>query len=118
MDAIWLLKGPYEAPGWRPLEADSRANKVDLLLFDRASWALLSAPEAPTKYEGLVATVPADGLYLDDQGRGVYVVGAKLVQSAQDVLATLGPEAQAQARELLKKYGDPDVVLERLGKVY
>lgn len=114
MDSIWLLRGPYDAPGWKPLEADSRADKIDLLLFDRAAWALARAAEAPTRYEGLAATVPADGLYLDDQGRGVYVVGAKLVQGPREVLATLGP----QADELLRKYGDPDTVLERMGRVY
>ncbi len=114
MDAIWLLKGPYEAPGWKKLEADSRADKAYLLLFDRAAWALIGAAEAPTQYEGLVPGVPADGLYLDDQGRGIYVVGARQVRSAADVLATLGPQAEA----LLAKHGDPDVVLERMGLVY
>jgi hypothetical protein len=114
MDPIWLLKGPYEAPGWKKLEADTRANQVDLLIFDRAAWALLRASEAPAVYEGLTATVPADGLYLDDHGRGVYVVAARQVQSAAEVLATLG----APAKELLSKVGDPDVVLERLGRVY
>ncbi len=114
MDAIWLLKGPYDAPGWKPLETDARADKIDVLLFDRAAWALMRAPEAPTRYEGLAASVPADGLYLDDQGRGIYIVGAQLVQGPKDVLATLGPQAQ----ELLQKYGDPDVVLERMGRVY
>ena len=114
MDAIWLLRGPYDAPGWRPLEADSRADKIDLLLFDRAEWALMRAPEAPTQYEGFTVTVPPDGLYLDDQGRGVYVVGAKLVQGPNEVLATLGPKAQ----ELLQKIGDADTVLHRMGRVY
>ena len=113
MDSLWLLKGPYGAPGWKPLEADSRAKKIDLLLFDRAAWALLRAAEAP-RYEGLPASVPADGLYLDDQGRGIYVVGGQQVQGPREVLATLGP----QAEDLLKKLGDPDVVLERLGRVY
>ena len=114
MNAIWLLKGPYEAPGWKQLEADSRADKAFLLLFDRAAWALIGAPEAPAQYEGLVPSVPPDGLYLDDQGRGIYVVGAQQVKGAADVLATLGPQAQ----ELLQKFGDPDVVLERMGRVY
>lgn len=114
MDALWLLKGPYEAPGWKLLEADSRAKKVDLLLFDRSAWALLRAPEAPAQYEGLAVTTPADGLYLDDQGRGIYVVAGKQVQGPRDVLAAMGAEAQ----ELLRKLGDPDVVLERLGRVY
>ncbi len=114
MDPIWLLKGPYEAPGWKPLEADSKAKKIDVLLFDRAAWALASAPQAPAGYEGLAVSVPADGLYLDDQGRGIYVVGGKLVQGPRDVLATLGPAAE----EMLRKVGDPDVALERLGRVY
>ena len=113
MDALWLLEGPYEAPGWKPLEADSRANKVDLLLFDRAAWALLRAPAAPTQYEGLAPVTPPDGLYLDDHGRGIYVVAGRQVPSAREVIAALGPEAQ----ELLDKLRDPDTVLERLGKV-
>jgi hypothetical protein len=113
MDALWLLEGPYEAPGWKPLEADSRGKKVDLLLFDRAAWALLRAPAAPTQYEGLVPVTPADGLYLDEHGRGLYVAGGRQVQSAREVIAALGPEAQ----ELLRKLGDADTVLERLGRV-
>jgi hypothetical protein len=114
MDALWLLKGPYEAPGWKPLEADSRAKKIDLLLFDRAAWALVRAPAAPTAYDGLAPATPADGLYLDSDGRGVYVVGGNQVQGPREVLATLGPKAE----ELLRKIGDPDTVLERLGHVY
>jgi hypothetical protein len=114
MDPIWLLKGRYEAPGWGPLEADSKANKVNVVLFDRGGWALVRAPEAPTRYEGLPAAKPADGLYLDDQGRGVYVLDGVEVRSAQEVLAARGE----QAKELLRKYGDPDTVLERLGLVY
>lgn len=113
MDPLWLLEGPYEAPGWGPLEKDARADKVDLLLFDRKAWALMRAAEAPTAYAGLVPTTPPDGLYLDDQGRGVYVVAGRAVSGPREVLATLGP----QAEELLKKLGDPDAVLERLGRV-
>ncbi len=114
MDALWLLQGPYEAPGWKALEADSRGNKVDLLLFDRSAWALLRAPAAPTQYDGLAAGTPPDGLYLDDQGRGVYVVAGRQVRSANDVVAALG----APAQELLAKLRDADTVLERLGRVY
>ncbi len=113
MDPLWLLEGPYEAPGWKPLEADSRASKVDLLLFDRSAWALMRAPAAPAQYEGLAPRPPPDGLYLDAQGRGVYVVGGRHVQTAEEVVAALGPEAQ----ELLRKVGDADTVLERLGRV-
>jgi hypothetical protein len=113
MDALWLLQGPYEAPGWKSLEADSKAKKIDLLLFDRAAWAVMRAPAAPTQYDGLVPLTPPDGLYLDDQGRGIYVVGGQLVPSAREVVAALGPQAQ----ELLQKLGDADTVLERLGRV-
>lgn len=114
MEKLWLLEGRHDAPGWKPLEGDSRANKIDLLVFDRDAWALLRAAEAPTQYEGLVPRAPTDGLYLDHQGRGIYVVGGREVPSAREVLATLGEEAQ----ELLRKIGDPDTVLERLGRVH
>jgi hypothetical protein len=114
MDKLWLLEGPYEAPGWRALEADSKAKKIDVLVFDRAEWALVRAAAAPAGYEGLASGVPRDGLYLDPQGRGVYVVGGVEVRGPQEVLATLGP----QAEDLLRKIGDPDAVLERLGRVY
>jgi hypothetical protein len=113
MEKLWLLEGPHEAPGWGPLEKDSRADRIDLLVFDRDAWALLRGAEAPTQYEGLVPRAPPDGLYLDQQGRGVYVVAGRQVPGAREVLATLGEEAQ----ELLRKIGDPDVVLERLGRV-
>ena len=114
MDRLWLLEGPHEAPGWGPLEGDARGNRIDVRLFDRAAWALVRAPEPPTNYEGLVPKAPPDGLYLDSQGRPVYVAGGQEVGGAREVLATLGPQAQ----ELLQKIGDPDTVLERLGRVY
>jgi len=114
MDPLWLLKGPHQAPGWKPLEADARGDKIELLLFDRAAWALVRAPEPPAQYPGLSPVTPPDGLYLDDQGRTVYVAGGREVRGAREVLAALGPQAQ----ELLQKFGDPDTVLERLGRVY
>jgi len=114
MHPLWLLEGPHEAPGWKPLEADARGDKIELLLFDRAAWALVRAPEPPAQYPGLSPVAPADGLYLDDQGRGVYVAGGRKVRGPREVLATLGPEAEA----LLQKIGDPDTVLDRLGRVY
>jgi hypothetical protein len=113
MDALWLLQGPYEAKGWKTLEADSRAKKVDLLLFDRSAWALVQAADAPRQYEGLEPVTPPDGLYLDDQGRGIYAVAGRQVKSAREVIQALGPEAEA----LFLKLGDGDTVLERLGRV-
>jgi hypothetical protein len=113
MDALWLLSGPHEAPGWGPLEKDARSDAIDVLLFDRAAWALVRAAEAPSRYEGLTAAPPPDGLYLDPQGRAIYVADGVEVPGPKEVLARLG----APAQELLQKLGDPDAVLERLGRV-
>jgi hypothetical protein len=114
MESLWLLKGKHEAPGWSPLERDARENKIDVLLFDRDAWALVRAAEAPTQYEGLVPSPPPSGLYLDNQGRHVYIADGQQAKSARDVIATLGEPAQ----ELLGKIGDPDTVLERLGRAF
>jgi hypothetical protein len=114
MTQLWLLKGTPEAPGWKNLEKDARSEAIDVVLFDRDAWALLYADEAPTQYEGLAPSEPADGLYIDNNGRPCYVVDGKEVRGALEVIAALGAEAEA----LLKKLGDPDVVLERLGRSY
>jgi hypothetical protein len=53
MPQLWLLKGAYEAPGWKDLERDSKAGEVDVVMFDRLAWAMLEADEAPKGYEGL-----------------------------------------------------------------
>ncbi len=114
MDPFWMLKGRHEAPGWGPLEQDARAKKLDVVLFDRDAWALVRCATAPTQYEGLVPVTPPSGLYLDNQGRNVYIADGEQVAGPREVLATLGEAAQ----ELLRKLGDPDVVLERLGRAY
>ena len=64
MTKLWLLKGAHNAPGWKNLEADSRAKKIDVFIFDRDAWALVYGEEGPTEYEGLVPTVPQDGIYV------------------------------------------------------
>ena len=114
MTQLWLLKGTPEAPGWKNLEKDARSEEIDVVLFDRDAWALLYADEAPTKYEGLAPSEPADGLYIDNNGRPCYVVARKEVRGPMELIAALGPEAEA----LLKTIGDPDIVIERLGRSY
>jgi hypothetical protein len=109
-----MLQGHHDAPGWGPLERDARSGKADVLLFDRDAWALVLAAAAPTQYEGLVPTTPPPGLYLDHQGRPVYVAEGKQVKGPRDVIAAFGHAAQ----EMLAQLGDPDLVLERLGRVY
>jgi hypothetical protein len=111
---FWMLKGGHEAPGWGPLEQDARAQKLEVVLFDRDAWALVRAATPPTQYEGLVPMEPPAGLYLDNQGRNVYIADGKQVAGPREVLASLGEPAQ----DLLRKLGDPDIVLERLGRAY
>lgn len=111
---IWLLKGKPNAPGWHKLQMDDQAKDVDLLHFDRDRWALVHAAEPPEQYEGLEPVVPPDGLYLDNHGRPCYVLDAQEVVTARAVVKGLGGEAAA----LLEKFGDADMVLERLGRAF
>lgn len=114
MAQLWLLRGAYEAPGWKDLERDAKAGTTEVVMFDRLAWALVEADEAPTGYEGLEPGIPADGLYISPDGIPLYMAGGKEVPGPHEVLAALGPEAQ----EMLEKVGDPDTTLERLGRSY
>jgi hypothetical protein len=114
IDPLWLLEGDCDAPGWDELEKDAKANTVDWRLFDRLAWALVRAKEPPTKYVGLVPTRPPDGLYVDAHGNSASIVGQQEVKGPNELVAALGPEAQA----LLEKLGDPLAVLTRLGRTY
>jgi len=114
MAKLWLLKGDYDAAGWRDLEKDAKAKTIEVVLFDRLAWALILAEEAPQGYEGLPPTPPPDGLYVDGNGVPVYVVDAQEVTGPLEVIAVLGEEAQ----ELLRTLKDPDRVLDRLGRAY
>jgi hypothetical protein len=114
MDPLWLLKGERLAPGWKLLEEESKADKVDLVIFDREGWALIRASEPPTKYEGMESTEPADGLYVSEQGYPIYVVDKKEVPGPDPLIKALGKEAE----EMLEKLGDPIAVIQRLGKAY
>ena len=114
MSSLWLLRGGPDAPGWRDLERDSKEDKVDLVIFDRAAWGIVLAEEAPTQYEGLVPEKPADGMYVSEQGYPIYVVNQKEVSSAIELLHAFGEEGRA----MLEKTKDPDTAIQRLGKAY
>lgn len=114
MDPLWLLEGDYTAPGWRDLEQESRADEIDLIAFDRAGWALVYAPEAPTKYEGLEPTHPQTGLYVSEQGVPIYVVDGVEVRDPMDVIKALGEDAEKRLAEV----GDPVIVLQALGRAF
>lgn len=113
MADLWLLRGDFDAPGWKDLERDAKEDKVDWVLFDRDAFALLNA-DAPPAYEGFTVSEPPDGLYVDQQGNSVCIVDRKLVRRPEQVIDALGPEA----KELLAQLGDPVAVLQRLGKAY
>lgn len=114
MKPLWLVSGPPDEKGWIQLRADHESEVVDVLHLDPGRWALVHADAAPEGYEGLTARVPTDGMYLDPHGRPCYVLGAREVHSARAVLAGLDDSA----RELLDRMGDPDMVLERLGRAF
>ncbi len=113
-ETLWLLKGGPDAKGWNALQADSMSKKVFVLSFDRHAWALVKSVERPDGYEGLAPGVPTDGLYLDPDGRPIYISDGREVHSAKAVVAGLGEDAV----ELLIKIGDADFVLERLGRAF
>ncbi|MCP4676506.1 MAG: hypothetical protein GY854_13530 [Deltaproteobacteria bacterium] len=114
MDPLWLCKGDHEAPGWGSLQKDSKDDKVFLVIFDRAGWALIRAPEPPTQYEGLIPTEPPDGMYVSEQGYPIYVVDRQEVADPRELIKALGKEAE----EMLDKLGDTTAVIQRLGKAY
>jgi len=114
MSRLWLLRGALSAPGWQVLQADQLAEKVDIVHLDPPVWVLVRAVEPPAGYEGLEATEPRDGLYLDPNGSPMYLAGGRSVKGPMDVIRALGDEA----RSLLETVGDPDIVLDRLGRAF
>jgi hypothetical protein len=114
MKTLWLLEGTHSAKGWKALEQDSKEDKVDLIVFDRAAWALVEAEQPPSGYEGLVPTAPEDGMYVSEQGIPIYVVDGREVAGPSELIDALGEAA----RKLLEEIGDTTTVLERLGKAF
>ncbi|MBI5478513.1 MAG: hypothetical protein HY906_06630 [Deltaproteobacteria bacterium] len=114
MSRMWLLRGPRTGAGGLALVGDSKAGRVDVVLFDRDAWALLRVPEEPPAYAGLVPEVPAAGLYISSTGLPCYLAEGREVRDARAVLATLGDEGRAA----LAQAGDPDEALMRLRRAY
>jgi len=114
MAMLWLLEGDHDAPGWQQLRSDFEHEAIDIIHLDPQVWAVVEADTAPTGYRGLQATQAADGLYLDPNGSPLYVAGGTVVTSAREVIQALGEPAE----RLLAEIGDPDTVLERLGRAY
>jgi hypothetical protein len=114
MSTLWLLKGDREAPGWQELRKLAKDGELDVVHLDPQVWAVIRADEPPEGFEGITAGEPPDGLYIDPNGSPLYLVGREIVRGPRDVIAALGSEAET----LLEKIGDPDTVLERLGRAF
>lgn len=114
MPKLWILSGDHEAPGWKTLRSDHEEEKVDIIHLDAKVWAIIRADEAPTKYEGMQATEPADGLYLDPNGSPLYLVGGEVVKTPEEVVAALGDKAA----EMMEEIGDAITVIERMYRAF
>ncbi len=114
MAKIWILRGAHEAPGWDQLRKAYEDKKVDIIHLDAKVWAIIDAEDEPTGYDGLTASEPANGMYIDPNGSPLYLVDGEIVTSAEAVIAALG----AEAREMIEKTGNAETALERLRMVY
>jgi hypothetical protein len=114
MAKLWILRGAHEAAGWQQLRKAYEDEKVDIIHLDAKVWAIINADDEPTGFEGLSASEPADGMYIDPNGSPLYLAGGEIKTSAGAVIEALGPEA----RQVLEKSADAETALERLGMVY
>lgn len=114
MSRLWLMKGDHDAPGWQTLRSDFEDEKVDIVHLDPKVWAMVRADEPPSGYEGLTASEPLDGLYLDPNGSPLYLANGEVVKKAVEVVRAIG----GSASEMLTEIGDPTTVLERIGRVF
>ena len=114
MATLWLLKGAHDAPGWQALRSDHEDEKVDIVHLDPHVWAILRADQPPQGYDGLTAVEPPDGVYLDPNGSPMYLANGQIVAGGRDVIAVLG----ADAEQMLEQLGEPETVLERLGRAF
>jgi len=114
MSRLWLMKGDLDASGWQTLRSDFEADKVDIVHLDPKVWAMVRADEPPSGYEGLTASEPVDGLYLDPNGSPLYIAHGDAVTKAVEVVRAIG----GRATEMLDEIKDPTTVLERIGRVF
>ncbi len=114
MPTYWLLKGALDAPGWNVLRKDYEDEKIEIVHLDPKVWAVIEADDPPLGYDGLTATEPPDGVYIDPNGSPLYMVGGAVVRTAKEVVAASGDKARA----MLDEIGDAHTVLERIGRAY
>ena len=114
MAKLWILRGAHEAPGWNQLRKAYEDEKIDIIHLDAKVWAIIDAEEPPSGYDGLSASEPADGMYIDPNGSPLYLADGEVLTSAEAVIQALGDPA----REMFEITGNAETALERLHKVY
>lgn len=111
---LWILRGPHEAPGWNQLRKKYEDEEVEIIHLDAKVWAIIDAEEEPTGFDGLQATDPADGMYIDPNGSPLFLLGGGVVKTAEELIEGLGDAA----REMYQKTGDAEITLQRIGRVF
>ena len=111
---LWILRGPHQAPGWNALRKEYEDETVEIIHLDAKVLAIIDAEDQPTGYEGLEASDPADGMYIDPNGSPLFLLGGAVVESAEELIEGLGDAA----KEMYASLGDTDVTLQRIGKVF
>jgi hypothetical protein len=114
MAKLWILRGKHEATGWNQLRKAYEDQKVDIIHLDAKVWAIIDADKEPAGFEGLTASDPADGMYIDPNGSPLYIANGKILKSAEEVVRALGGKAE----EMLETTGDAETALERIGRVF
>jgi hypothetical protein len=114
MGNLWIMLGELECPGWNELRKDYQDEKIEIIHLDPKVWAIVEADDPPTAYQGLRAETPADGMYIDPNGTPLYLLGGRILGSAEELVEGLGDEAT----DLLSRTGSAEAALERLGRVY
>jgi hypothetical protein len=114
MARLWILRGDHDAPGWQALRGDHEGEKVDIVHLDPHVWAILRSDQQPQGYQGLSAAEPTDGMYLDPNGSPLYLANGQVVAGAREVISALGVDAE----KLLERLGEPEAVLEHLGRAF
>lgn len=114
MGKLWILRGDLEAPGWNALRKDYEDERVDIIHLDPKVWAIIDDEREPAGYEGLHASAPTDGMYVDPNGSPLYLFEGAVVATPEELVHRLG----ADAVDTLQQVGDAVTALERLGRVF
>ena len=116
MAKLWILRGAHEASGWNQLRKAYEDEKVEIIHLDAKVWAIIDAEEEPTGYQGLSASRPADGMYIDPNGTPLFLVGGRVATSAKEVVEGLGDGTAALRGDALRARAEVDRILAKVAQ--